>query len=242
MLTRVAQHLAIPHISQSPVTLGCLPPEDMEQLRLFADSLAQYVSDRGCALRKRGKEDDLNPLDERVPRSLNGSQLAGVPGWLRKFDIQTINDLTTGVTDNPGAPAIWRKLPAHPHEPPWLLPLTSGPVPTGPTRLRRGMLFYNGGPNAYEYLGFQAPGDLHVRQWTPSSHSDRLSSGMILRCATQYRGRGGETVVPAALLTSSSQIIFHMSGLHGQGQTLTVESFIFRSWNRGVVLAVGPPQ
>jgi hypothetical protein len=105
MLTRVAQHLAIPHISQSPVTLGCLPPEDMKQLRLFAGSLAQYVSDRGCALRKRGKEDDLNPLDERVPRPLNGSQLAGVPGWLRKFDIQTINDLTTGVTDNPGAPA-----------------------------------------------------------------------------------------------------------------------------------------
>ena len=232
MLTRVAQNLAIPHIVQSPVTLGCLVPEDMRNLRLFAGSIAQYVSDRGCSLHKRGR-DDWNSLNVRVPRPMNGSHSVGAPGWLRKFDIQTVNDLTTGAPGNPTAPAIWRTFPSHPHEPPWILPMTTGTVPTGSTRLRRGMLLYTGGSIVYEYLGFQTDDEMHVRCWAPADpeSNDRIQEGAQLRCTSQYHGRGGETVVPTLLATTSSQVVFHMAGVHGQGQTLTVESLIFREWD-----------
>ena len=231
MLTRVAHHLAIPHIAQSPVTLGCLLPMDMKHLRLFAGSLAQYVSDRGCSLRKRGKE-DWNTPNARVPRPTNGSHSDGSPGWMRKFDIQSISDLTTGVPDLPHEPAIWRTFPTHPHEPPWVLPLISQPPPEGPVRLRRGMLLYLGGPRAYEYLGFRTPTEIHVRIWEPTTTvtPERLTRGMTLRCCSNYHGHGGDMVVPAHVTSSASQLTFNMTGKSGQGQTMTVESFIFRKW------------
>jgi hypothetical protein len=118
MLTRVVQNLAIPYIAQSPVTLGCLVPGDMKNLRLYASSVAQYVSDRGCSLHKNGKG-ECDPLNVRVPRPMNGSHSMGAPGWLRKFDIQTVTDLTTGVPGNPtavldraGGASLWLSLTA----------------------------------------------------------------------------------------------------------------------------------
>jgi hypothetical protein len=95
------------------------------------------------------------------------------------------------------------------------------------------MLIYTGGPTVYEYVGFRTESEMHVRCWTTvdPGRNDRIMEGARLRCTSQYHGRGGETVIPTRLATVSSQVVFHMSGLYGQGQTLIVELLTFRKWD-----------